>query len=273
MVDNYILLNRKINLNIFSSEFYNLRIGLSSNKILTKRVILNVIKRNMFSRAGMLAKNVMQHASGIQKVNTNSVLYNVPSNNRGMASVHGGTFKKPANVPKVSASADNLPVIISDVTGAHKVAVVASCNNIKCKHVNCSSKEFQPNPCEIPTEDHQKSLKELVATHTKIVCEFGGAMTHKLPQGFSGVALSEVDANNNLQKQYIVKEEGVVPVDVNNFKENMNTTAYLQQDLITAKVIDNLSRDSVLNVKDQSCSTILLNNIKAKNDGSLDEGF
>lgn len=53
-----------------------------------------------------------------------------------------------------------------------------------------------------------------------LVAELGGALTHKIPFDKKGVLLDSHDAHGKAQPQYIIKEETVVPIDMDNFKEN-----------------------------------------------------
>lgn len=65
----------------------------------------------------------------------------------------------------------------------------------------------------------------------------------------------------------MIKEKGVFPVDLSNFRKNTDKTLYIQDPEIAKKVINNLSADSMINVN------VTIESITSKTDTPKDEEF
>jgi len=194
----------------------------------------------------------------------------VTIHSRTMTSVHVGNYKKPHNISKVCASHDKPTPINSDIHGGHKIAAVVSCSSAECKDYNCAVTSEEINPCKIPPEIHQGPMKEFVPQREDLVIEAAGALTHKIPSNKPGVPSCTEDFHHNKTNgpQLLVTETGVIPIDPSQFKENQETTRYIQDSSITEIVINNLSPESVLQVKDPRPTTL-----NYKVDVPLDDGF
>lgn len=180
---------------------------------------------------------------------------------RSYASAHGGKFtviSKQNTQGNLTASNDNVTAIASDTTGVHSVGVITSCSNAECKNNNCATGSSETNPCGVSGEFHQKTIFEMKnAEQYGIVHELNGNLTHKIPKNASGVILDTKDINGTNTSQYILHEPGVIPVDPTTFKESEKITMYLQQDKITHAMIENASKDSILNINNKEPSTLL----------------
>lgn len=66
---------------------------------------------------------------------------------RGMVSVHGGKLKLSApSIKDPRTASEHTPMIQSDLSGFHKLAVVQLCSKSECKTTNCAGNGHQ-NPC------------------------------------------------------------------------------------------------------------------------------
>lgn len=201
------------------------------------------------------------------------------ANTRGFALAHAGrlnlkTIKKNQLCTKQpTASCDDFAPIVSDVKNIHDVVVIAVCKKLNCKHTNCSDPlNENKNPCNVSPTVHQQPIKDVADIFNKnnIVIEFTGALTHKPPHGATSTLLKDIDIDisNNKQDQHVVHEKGVIPLNPIDFKESIEKTLYVQENITTGRIITNASPMSVINLNDKTPTTLL-----SKVNTPLDEGF
>jgi hypothetical protein len=251
----------------------------NKNLMLYKKPITLLSSKNNYNEIKIRNMQATCHVLKKIRVNNTMICTNNPGTfiqNRGYVSAHAGKLILPKkNIPqatkapeKFTASCDNIAPIKSDMKG-HSVGVLAVCKEPNCKNTNCAEGSIETNPCKVSGETHQEPLFISNALENAgIVAEMNGALTHKIPKGCEGTLLNDFDMEGIKANQYIMREVGVIPLKKEQFAENPNKTAYLQQTEITGHMIQNASPNSVMNLNNKQPSTLL-----AKNNTPLDENL
>lgn len=190
------------------------------------------IKRSMFT-----AKNIAEKA-----VNGNTTFLKKVFAKRTYASMHCGKFHNKSNVVQNPVTDSGNP-IEGDISGFHQNVVASVCKKPGCNVTNCAdANKTTPNPCGESPKYHQGPI----TNHPIIENKFIGTATSKTPKYMQGVVIdNSVNIKANPKPQEIAVEKSSTTINPAEFKENVSTTKYLQDNKRTTLLLQALPSDTI----------------------------